>query len=189
MPQFAYSAISATIVKAGAPTGWPFGWMYPGDADGTAWPTSPLAAGNIPGVPWPAGWPIAAQANTVLQITLPATMSIATHQGLVECWLTVNGSEAAASVYGKHLIQVTATEVSAVPGNRMLKKTVGGFGAGYSLAVFFQVSNYAGNRWGFTSTLDFDPTSMQITDVFDIHGLLVTAINNAGNDDQWTIVS
>lgn len=189
MGQFAYAARSVAGTKSGAPSGWPFGWQYPGDADGTAWPTTPISGNNIPGVPNPPGWPIAAQANTVLQITIPATMSIATHTGVVECWLTVGGVEAAASVYSKHLIQVTVTEVSVGTGARLLKKTAGGFGAGYSSAIFFQISNYAGNRWGFTSTLDFDPSGMSITDVFDIHGRLCTAIANPTGDDPWTIVS
>lgn len=183
MNQFAYMARTTGGTKSGAPTTWPFGYLYPGDADNTPYPTTPVAAGNIPGVPWPNNWPQAVQANTVVVVEAPATIVWATHSAVIESYITVNASQAAASVYNKHLLQVTVSEGGLV---RNLRKSGG---AAYVTAIFYQVSNYAGNKYGFSATIDFDNAQWTNLDLIDIQSKLVTAVANPSGTDQWQVLS
>lgn len=186
MPQFAYVARTAAGTPSQVPSGWPFGWIYPGDGDNTPYPTSPATGTTnnpiIPGIPWPDNWPVQIQANTVVVVEAPATITLSGHSASIEAYITVGGAEAAASVYNRHLLQVTVTEGGAT---RNLKKSGG---ATYTPAIFFQVGNYAGNRYGFQQTIDFDPADWADLDLIDIQVKLVTAVANPQGADQWQVV-
>lgn len=183
MSQFAYLARTTAGTDALTPSTWPYGWQYPGDSTNTGYPTTPVSGGNIPGIPWPPNWPPVIAAGAAVNIDVPATISIGTHAGVVECWITINASETAASIYAHHLLMVTVNEAAV---ERALKKSGG---AAYVTAIFYQVSNYAGNRWGFSQTIDFDASAMTIGDTFNIVGKLVTAVANPSGQDSWNVIS
>lgn len=184
MPQFAYVGRESAGTASGVPSGWPFGWIYPGDSESTPYPTSRITAGAIPGIPWPTGWPITVSVGTTVTIDVPvATILYSLHAATVECYIKIGASESAASVYNRHLLQVTVSEAGVA---RRLRKSGG---AAYQDAIFYQVSNYAGNRWGFQASIDFENVNMQDLDLWDIEGKLVTAIANPSGVDQWQVLS
>jgi len=182
MSQYAYVARTSAGTPSGVPSGWPFGWIYPGDGNSTPYPTSPVSAGAIPGVPWAPDWPIQIVENTAVVVSAPATITWTDHAAEIEAYITVGGFEASASVYLRHLLQVTVTEGGAT---RRLKKNGG---ATYSNAIFYQVANYQGNRYGFKQTIDFERTDWANLDLIDIQVKLVTAVANPSGTDQWQVV-
>lgn len=184
MPRgLAYLARTSTGTDANTPSGWVYGWPYPADSRSTPYPTSPISGGNIPGVPWPPNWPIAIVAGTTITASAPATISIATHSATVEAEILINASNTGTSVYLNHLLQVTCSEGGST---RKLKKSGG---SGYVDAIYYKVSNYAGSKYGFSQTIDFDTSGWSVSDNIDIQVKLVTATANPSGADQWAVVS
>lgn len=183
MAQFVYNTRTSAGTPSGVPATWPFGWLYPGDGNNTPYPTSPISGGNIPGIPWPPLWPPVITAGTTVVVEVQATISRTTHTATVESYVLINGLETGTSVYDKHLLQVTVSEGGAA---RLLRKSGG---AAYQSAIFYQISNYAGNRYGFSQTVDFDPADWTVLDLIDIQSKLVTAVANPNGTDQWAVVS
>ena len=184
MPRgLAYLARTATGTDANTPSGWVFGWPYPADSRNTPDPITPISGGNIPGIPWPEGWPIAVTANTTIVASAPATVTISGHTATIEAEILIGGLNTGTSVYLNHLLQVTCTEAGAT---RLLKKSGG---SAYREAIFYKVSNYAGSKYGFSATIDFDTTDWTALDNIDIQIKLVTATANPSGTDQWQVVS
>jgi hypothetical protein len=187
MSQYAYAARSAAGSASGVPTGpvtaWPFGWIYPGDQDSNPYAISPISGGNIPGLPWPPGWPVAALANTALVLSVPATISIAAPTVSVECYITVNGVQADASPYAHHLLQLSLTENGA---GAQLKKTGA---ADYSNSICFQVTNYAGNKWGFNESIVCYPYGWVIGHSGVFTAKLITAVANVSQTANFTVIA
>lgn len=187
MSQYAYAARSVAGTPTGVPTGpvttWPFGWIYPDDQNTNPYPTSPIAGGNIPGLPWPPNWPVAAAATTALVLTGPGSISIGTGACSVECYITVGGVQAAASVYQNHLLQLTVAENG---GSTLLKKSGA---AAYSSSICFKVSNYAGNKWGFNQSIVCDIYGWVIGHSGVFTAKLITAIANVSQTANWTVIA
>lgn len=190
MAQYAYIARASSgsptntpLAQSGNLLNWVFGWVYPGDGDNNAYPTSPISGGNIPGVPWPPLWPPAIIVGTTVVVEVTAHISKTTHSATVESYVLVNASETAATVYNHHLLQLTCSEVGAT---RQLRKSGG---PGYTDSIAYQVTNYAGNRWGFSATVDFDPSQWAVLDLIDIQSKLITAVANPSGADQWDVIS
>lgn len=184
MPRgLAYLARTATGTDSNTPTGWPYGWNYPDSAFDDPYPEEPVVGGEPPGLKWPDNWPIAVVATTTIVASAPATIAIATPTATIEAELLIGGLNTGTSVYLNHLLQVTCSEAGAV---RKLRKSGG---PGYVNAIYYKVSNYAGAKYGFSQTIEFDTAEWSVADNIDIQVKLVTATANPSGTDQWSVVS
>lgn len=184
MSQFAYIARATAGTSTGTPDGWPNGWQYPGDENNTPYPNQVFTGGEIPGIGWPPLWPPDRAANTVVIVDSPTQLSVSgSGQGSVEAYITVDGDESAASFYSNHLLQITATH------NGNAVQCQGPNDGGMGGAATVKVTNYGGNRWGWSGTIDFNLTGLDISIDLIVEAELITATLPTSDTDNTDLIS
>ena len=129
----AYAAKAAAAVPVTIPTGWPAWWPFPTTDAGPWAPGWPLTSDGVPAKP----------AN--LSMTVDAAASIAVGGTIaVEGRILLSGVDT--NTLNNHLVKVTA----AISGRAInVKKQAGD---AFSGAIYYQVSNYSGIRYGINPT-------------------------------------
>lgn len=184
MSKFAYFARQSSFVDPDVPSGWPNGWQYPGDQNDTPYPRGPLIGGRFPEILWPPGWPIPRASGTVVIVDSPVQLSVSgSGVAVVEAYATVGGEESAANVYANHLILITATH----GGNDVQCQgpNDGAMGAG----AVVKVTNYNGNRWGWSGNIDFDVAGLDPAIDLIVRADLVTATTVTSGTDTTDLIS
>lgn len=172
---FTYSAKGATATASTLPAGWP-----------STWPTPGLDPAGAP-PPWPPGWPLpGGGAAYQVAVVAPALIPV----GQVFTLEATTQTLAAANTAGllNHLIQVTATVAGVAV---QIKKT----GGAYGNSVRFQVTNYAGSKYGFLDAgmmLNIDFTSQAAAVVFTVSVISVNPnLTGTGNStvDSYNLLA
>lgn len=184
MKKCAYFARQNAGSDPNVPSGWPYGWQYPDDNNDTPYPQGPLVGGQFPEILWPPGWPVPRADGTVIVVDSPAQLSISGNGvGAVEVYATVGGDEADASVYANHLLLITATY------NGLDVPCQGPNDAGMGAGAVVKVTNYNGNRWGWSGNIDFDLSGLDPAIDLVVRAELVTAVAVVSGTDTTDLIS